>query len=270
MRADLDLGHTRLIITTCMRYGLWRNQAAYVLATTYWETARTMKPVRETMARSDESAITRLENAWVAGRLPWVSTPYWRKDGNGQSWFGRGFVQLTWKRNYEKAGSQLGIDLTSDPGRALEPDIAAAILVEGMRDGWFTGKKLSDYITLKRSNYRGARRVVNGTDKASTIAELARDYEAALLAENYGVEKPTPVVEDRRDGTPPRKNPAQSKTIWAQVTQWGGAVGALGTTWWNAQSEPVQLAVIGGGAVMAVTGIIVLRERLKHWANGVR
>ena len=44
----------------------------------------------------------------------------------------------------------------------MEPDIAAEILVVGSRDGWFTGKKLSDYITLKASNYRGARRVING------------------------------------------------------------------------------------------------------------
>ena len=39
---DLKLGHTQLIIDTAKEYGLLRNQLAYVLATAYWETARTM------------------------------------------------------------------------------------------------------------------------------------------------------------------------------------------------------------------------------------
>jgi hypothetical protein len=44
---NLNLGDTRLIIDACKSAGLLRNQAAYVPATAYWETARTMKPVRE-------------------------------------------------------------------------------------------------------------------------------------------------------------------------------------------------------------------------------
>ena len=42
---NLDLGDTRLLIEACKTHGLLRNQAAYVLATAYHETAHTMKPL---------------------------------------------------------------------------------------------------------------------------------------------------------------------------------------------------------------------------------
>lgn len=249
MKVDFKLGQTKLIVSACMRYGLLRNQAAYVLATAYWETGRTMEPVREAFWLSDE----------------------WRKKNlRYYPWYGRGFVQLTWERNYHKAGAELALDLTTDPDRVMEPETSAAILVLGSQQGWFTGKKLEDYITLQRSNYRGARKVINGTDKAAVIAEIARDYEEALLAEGYGIEAAPPVIQDRRDGTAPRTSAMQSKTIIAQVLQWVGAGGAASVAWFGGQSELVQVAAIGGGALVLAAGIVVFRERLKHWASGVR
>ena len=253
MKADMDLGDTRLIASECMRQGLLRNQAAYVLATAYWETARTMKPVVEAFWLSEE----------------------WRKNNlRYYPWHGRGYVQLTWERNYVKSGNALGVDLTKDPDLVMSPEYAVPILVVGSRDGWFTGKKLSDYITISQSNYRGARRVINGTDKAAAIAEIARDYEDALLAEGYGVEKSVPVVDDRRDGTPPRKNPIQSTTNGATV------VAAVTTV--ASASEPVKEAVGGyseafGVAPQVIFVVVVLaalgwvfRERLRKWAAGDR
>lgn len=249
MKVDFELGHTRLIVSACMRYGLLRNQAAYVLATAYWETARTMEPVREAF---------------------WLSEDWRKANLRYYPWYGRGFVQLTWETNYHKAGAELGLDLTTDADKVMQPEISAEILVVGSRDGWFTGKRLDDYITLQTSNYRGARRIINGTDKAAAIAEIAREYEEALLAEGYGLEPVAPVVEDRRDGTSPRSNPAQSKTLIAQAAQWIGASGVVGVSWFGGQSEAVQMALIGGGALILVAGIVVFRERLKHWADGVR
>jgi putative chitinase len=148
---------------------------AYVLATAYHETGRTMEPVRETFASSDAEAIRKLDAAWAAGKLGQVSTPYWR-DG----FFGRGFVQLTWRRNYEAMGKRLGIDLARNPSLALRPDIAARILIVGMIEGMFTGKSLSDYIGRPRVDYRNARRIVNGIDRAVLIADYADRFQAAL------------------------------------------------------------------------------------------
>ncbi|MCP3972048.1 MAG: hypothetical protein GY717_17325 [Rhodobacteraceae bacterium] len=115
-------------------------------------------------------------------------------------WYGRGFVQLTWERDYHKAGTELGVDLTTDPAKVMQPEISAEILVIGSLEGWFTGKKLADYITLQRPNYRGARRIINGTDKAAAIVEIAREYEQALLAEGYGLEAMPPEIEDQHVG----------------------------------------------------------------------
>ncbi|WP_420013911.1 hypothetical protein [Tateyamaria sp.] len=249
MKVDFELGHTNLIVTACMRYRLLRNQAAYVLATAYWETAHTMEPVKEAF---------------------WLSED-WRKENlRYYPWYGRGFVQLTWERNYHKAGAELSVDLITDADKVMEPEISADILVVGSRDGWFTGKKLSDYITLQKSNYRGARRIINGTDKAAAIAEIAREYEEALLAEGYGLEVSPPVVDDRRDGSPPRENAAQSKTLLAQVVQWVGAGGAVSAAWFGGQSDMVQVAVIAGVVAIVVAGVVVFRERLRKWADGDR
>ena len=203
---DMDLGDTRLILETCRTQGLLRNQTAYVLATAFWETARTMEPVREAFWLSEQ---------WRADNLRYYP------------WYGRGYVQITWERNYRRAMAETGVDLLRTPDDAMRPDVAAQALVVGCRDGWFTGKKLDDYITLKRSDYVGARRVVNGTDKARAIAEIARDYEAQLLAIGYGVEKPVPVANERRDGTPPRTSLMQSKTNWGAATGVLALVGSI-------------------------------------------
>jgi hypothetical protein len=261
---NLDLGYTRLLIETCRQHGLLRNETAYVLATAYHETAHRMEPVREALADSDDEAIRRLDRAWERGQLSWVSKPYWR-DG----WFGRGFVQLTHLANYKRASRELGVDLVADPSQAMDPEISALICVRGMAEGWFTGKQLSDYLDLKRSDYVGARRIVNGTDRARAIAEYAREYEAALLAEGYGVEKLVPVANERRDGTPPRESVAQSTTMRAVAA----VAGSGGTGVWTAvQSlEGTSQHIVIAATCVAALGILwITRERWLKWLEGDR
>ena len=75
----------------------------------------------------------------------------------------------------------LGVDLVANPDLALEPAIAYRILATGMREGWFTGKKLADYLRQGRApDYVGARRIINGQDRAALIAQYARQFERAL------------------------------------------------------------------------------------------
>ena len=166
MKVNMLLGDTQMILDTCVKHKLLRNQAAYVLATAYWETGRTMKPVVEAY---------------------WLSEAWRRKNLRYYPYHGRGYVQLTWKRNYIKAGKELGVDFVKKPQKLLEPRNSAEILVVGSRDGWFTGKKLSDYITLSKSDFVGARRIINGTDKRHAIASIAKKYDAVLKARGYGV-----------------------------------------------------------------------------------
>lgn len=147
--------------------------AAYLLATVKHECADTYLPVKE--------------GYW----LP--DAEEWRKKLRYFPWYGRGFVQLTWERNYIRAGKELGLDLTTNPDVVMAQRISYQILLRGSSEGWFTEKKLSDYIRPGNIDYRNARRVINGTDKAELIAGYARKFEAALRAAQYAVKPPKPV-----------------------------------------------------------------------------
>ncbi len=153
---------------------------AYVLATAFHETAGTMQPVRETLATSDAEAVARLDRAFASGRLPSVKVPYWRPDADGKSWLGRGFVQLTQKRNYEAMSDLTGEDLVADPGLVMRIDIAARILIEGMRVGLFTGWRLNYFFGRDKADWVGARKIVNGTDRAELVAGYGRAFVVAL------------------------------------------------------------------------------------------
>lgn len=149
---------------------------AYCLATARHETAGTMLPVKE--YGSDDRA-NRLYG--IEGRFPARARRMGNTEkGDGSRYKGRGFVQLTWKNNYRKAGKALDIDLVGDPDAALIPDIAAKILFQGCIDGWFTGRRLSDFINGREQDYLRARQVVNGSDRATLIAGYAENFESAL------------------------------------------------------------------------------------------
>lgn len=126
---------------------------AYMLATTFHETAYTMLPISEYGSQS-----------YLQSKEYW---PY----------YGRGFVQLTWAANFEKAGNAVEEDLLGYPDLALRPDLAAIIMFDGMRDGWFTGLDLDQYFNEDLDDPINARRIINGTDKAEMIA----DYHGAFL-----------------------------------------------------------------------------------------
>jgi hypothetical protein len=155
--------------------GLAIQHRAYILATAYHETGQTMQPVRETNASTDARAVAILDSAFKKGQLTWVRTPYWHFDSSGKTWLGRGYVQLTHKANYIKASQELKVDLLTDPNKAMDPAVAANILVRGSMEGWFTGVGLYDF-----DNYKDMRRVINGTERASTVAEYAKQFEKAL------------------------------------------------------------------------------------------
>lgn len=194
---NLSLGNTRLIVDSCKKHGLLRNQAAYALATAYHETAHTMTPVRE-----------------YGGETYLKSKKYY-------PYVGMGFVQLTWKYNYEKATKELGVDFVSNPKMLLNPAYSAEILVVGSSEGWFTGKKLSDYITLSKSDFTSARRIINGTDKAALIAGYAKEYDDLLKAEGYGDVKPSAAPpQPHPEATapaPPPPEPEAHPSLWAAL-----------------------------------------------------
>ena len=131
------------------------SQIAYVIATAEWETNHQCRPVKEAY---------------------WLSEEWRKKHLRYYPYYGRGYVQITWKKNYEKFGELLGVDLVRKPDLALEPAIASKIIVIGMRDGLFTGISLDDCTDeYGIVDYVKARRIVNGTDKAEVIASVANE-----------------------------------------------------------------------------------------------
>ena len=71
-------------------------------------------------------------------------------------------------------------DLLKNPEKVLDPIIAYRIASYGMRNGFFSGKKLSDFISENKVDYEAARQIVNGKDKAVAIADIARKFESIL------------------------------------------------------------------------------------------
>ena len=156
-------GMNRVASVAFNDYGLCVAHAGYILATAYHETGKRMHPVREGFARSDESAKRILEAAWVAGKLPWVTKPYWRT-----GYFGRGEVQLTWLTNYKKMNKVVksvypDVDIVEHPNLIIDrPEVSTLIMVHGMVHGMFTGKKLADYGDGNpRFDHSGARAIIN-------------------------------------------------------------------------------------------------------------
>lgn len=181
---------------------------AYCLGTCPIETGWKMLPVTEnlnyTAARIREVWPTRF--ASVEAARPYERNPralankvYNGRMGNrvgsddGYAYRGRGLPQITGRANYEKADKrlkELGYllkteSLIDDPDLALRPDIAAAILLIGASEGWYTGKKLSDYFGNGKADWKGARAIINGEDRAGEIALHAQAFAKALKAAGY-------------------------------------------------------------------------------------
>ena len=142
---------------------------AYILATTFHETAQTMQPIAE----------------YGKGK----GKPYGVPDGPyNQVYYGRGFVQLTWYDNYKRQDAKLKLNgaLVKNADLALDLQLATQIIFGGMYDGDFTGVGLPKYITDTKppedtTDYFNARKIVNGLDCASQIQGYALKFSAALM-----------------------------------------------------------------------------------------
>ena len=185
---------------------------AYIMATAWHETAQRMQPIEE----------------FGRGRGKAYAPTY----------YGRGFVQITWERNYAKLSDVIDVDLVTHPEKALEMDNAIQILFVGMIDGLFTGKALSDYFG-RNADWRGARAIVNGKDRAAEIAGYAQKIwdslriadgdslvniapadDFVLVKDNHGEVLPTYYPPTKPNGVmsmEATKPTAQSKIVWTQL-----------------------------------------------------
>jgi putative chitinase len=180
------------ILKACTRSSWPVSFTAYALATAYHETAATMQPVKERGGAAYYHRMYDIQGARPAkARELGNLTP-----GDGAKYAGRGYPQLTGKANYAKATAKLralgfDVDLVAEPDRAMEPAIAAAIMISGMAEGWFTGRKLSDDLPLRGpaafAQFKASRDIINGRDKDDEIAAFAIDFQTALQAGGYKI-----------------------------------------------------------------------------------
>lgn len=145
---------------------------AYMLATAWHETGGTMQPVREAY---------------------WLSEAWRKKNLRYYPHYGRGYVQITWLRNYEWLDAASAAAGLTKPGEilanldlAMRPDIAALALRKGMEEGRYDadGKTMAQRLPMQgvatREQYIKARRLVNINDKADLIEDYAQVFERAL------------------------------------------------------------------------------------------
>ncbi|HEV7433464.1 MAG TPA: hypothetical protein VGO22_01110 [Pseudorhizobium sp.] len=177
---------------------------AYNLATAFHETAGTMQPIKE---RGPVRYFDKYEPGTKLGKVLGNTMK-----GDGYRFRGEGHVQNTGRRNAAFASKRLndvfglGVDLVKDPAKRGDPFISAHSLFLGNKEGWWTGKDLLDFLDGEDEDdaedlreFINARRVVNGTDKATKIAHHAIEFEHALRSAGYGAPRPVPGPKPEKD-----------------------------------------------------------------------
>lgn len=181
--------------------------------------------------------------------------------GDGRRFKGRGYVQITGRRNYAWAALMTGRDLLENPAIATDPDLSAKITVLGMLGGNFTGRGLAAFINDDRADFINARKVVNGLDRAETIADIADRYLQAIRLAMAGAPRAivdTPIVSragaesDGPFSVPARRVPrfAQSVACGSSITAIWTAIAASGFL-----PEPIaepEITVAIGGVLSAL------------------
>jgi hypothetical protein len=153
------------ILAAAQTRNLSPEQTAYVLATARHESLMGNAMVEFASGNAYE------------GRLDLGNT----RPGDGPRYKGRGLVQITGRRNYRDWSDRLGVELVGQPQlAATDLGIASQILVDGMRLGTFTTRRLGEFVNGSQTDFVQARRVVNGLDRATLIAGYAEDYLSLL------------------------------------------------------------------------------------------
>lgn len=234
---------------------------AYILATSFHETGGRMVAVREGFAKTDKEA-----RRIVANRTYGKPHPE-----TGHVYYGRGHVQLTWAENYERMGYIIHKPLLENPDLALDEKVSVKILIEGMLRGAsgrgdFTGKALEHYFNKAADDPVGARRIVNGTDKARLIAGYYTHFLDALKeARDAHTFDRTPPEVTEESAKPDGGSLLTDKATIGTALAGGGGIGAslLGAinNPWGLIAFVVLAGIIAGGTYLFVTGRIEIKKK---------
>lgn len=232
---------------------------AYCMATAYHEVGAGLTPRRESLNYSASSLIKNFSRARIsaadANRLGrkagekslsldrqqqianLIYGGEWGKKNLGNTlpddgwrFRGGGYPQTTGRANYRKVGQACGVDLEANPSRIVEPGIAVQALIGAMRDGLYTGKKLSSYSLP--AQFREARAIINAdvAKNGEKIAGHARAFLAALEAAQRvpgRVEATTPVLTPEPAPAPVPVPPAADSLSSSGTKTGRGAIAAM-------------------------------------------
>lgn len=151
---------------------------AYMLGTAFHETDRKMQPIKE---YGSTSYFDKRYGPPPVGKNPGLTKTLGNtQQGDGSRYCGRGFVQLTGRRNYTDWKQRLNVDLLNNPDLLLTLAPSIRILFEGSIKGTFTGRRLDQYFNPTTADWKNARRIINRLDKAELIAGYAKNFYAAI------------------------------------------------------------------------------------------
>ncbi len=166
---------------------------AYILATSMHESNDTFAPVVEGYwIKPDSKRVNALYNYYLKNN-PGALKTIFPNGKNGTAYYGRGrVVQLTHNFNYKNASIKLYGDsrLFNNPEMIISDiNCDMSVTFRGMREGWFTGHKLERYFPLgfNKANWAGARKIINGMDKANLIAGYAIKFYELLEWETSSI-----------------------------------------------------------------------------------
>lgn len=143
---------------------------AYILATVYHETDRKMQPIEE---------YGRGEGKTYGRKLKYSRVAYNKPD---KIYYGRGLTQNTWFEIYERLTKENnnGWDFLNDPDLLLKMKPSVWATFHAMTTGLYTGLKLSHFFNDKTDSSTGARKIINGKDKAELISLYYRRFTECL------------------------------------------------------------------------------------------
>ena len=179
--SDKQVVNEQWIYDKAVEYWVTDNrQIAYILSTIKWEAPNIWWPWFRNQ-----------KEIWGENRAYWqIDSETW------QAYYGRWFIQLTHKSNYQKYtqivrdmwkdfmdndGNTLkssDIDLVNNPDIILNSnDLSIFIAIHWMKNGNFTWKKLDDFINDTQTDFYNARSIVNWmSSRPSYYAENAESY----------------------------------------------------------------------------------------------
>ncbi len=142
--------------------------------------------------------------------------------GDGITYHGRGFIQLTGRSNYRNYGRILGVPLEDNPDLALDPVISARILARYFVDrGVDDAARSGDWVAVRRKVNGG----LNGWDRFKSFVDAF-----GRLDGHAGGGSQSRVCQTDGAGLNLREAPNTGATVVKSLTE-GTAVEALDRAW---------------------------------------